>query len=157
MNIQDLMTAAAELELVAAKLYDTLADVSADETLTRALRAISNDEVCHANALSVGKKVHQEGPDVFSRINMEEEEIQQGIQEGTGFRAELKSGFDLTEGLKKMIELERRFERIHINTSIKITNPSLKRLFEALTKGDRSHIITLNRLINMREKQGYPA
>jgi rubrerythrin len=147
MNIPDFLAAAAELEMVASRLYETLAGLCPDMSLTRSLRGLSNDEVGHANAITAGRTYHQEMPDVFGRIKVEDLEVQKGIEEGNNLRAMLAPGYNLTVGLKRMIELERRFERIHIAASIEIADPSLKRLFEALTRNDKSHIATLNKLI----------
>jgi rubrerythrin len=154
MNIPDFLTAAAELEMVAAMLYETMADLSPEGGMARHLRALANDETRHANSITMGKRYSQEMSDAFGRNKMEDEEIQKGIEEGNAFRASLMPGYILTEGLKKMLKFERRFVKIHIAASIEITNPLLKRLFEILTKGDKSHIATLNRLLESRLNTG---
>jgi rubrerythrin len=82
MNIPDFLAAAAELEMVASKLYETLAGLSPDMSLTRSLRALSNDEVNHANAITAGRIYHQEMPDIFGRIKVGDDEIQKGIEDG---------------------------------------------------------------------------
>jgi len=150
MNIPDFLTAAAELEMVAAMLYETMADLSPEDSVARHLKALGNDEIRHANAITMGKRYNQEMSDAFGRTKMEDDEVQKGIEEGNAFRASLMLGYTLTEGLKKMLKFERRFEKIHIAASIEITNPLLKRLFETLTKSDKSHIVTLSKLLEAR-------
>lgn len=46
-----------------------------------------------------------------------------------------------------MRDLEKTFERNHINNSVKIADASLKALFVQLMKGDQSHIRTLSEMI----------
>ena len=154
LNVPEFLTAAAELEMVAAMLYETMAELSPDSGMVRHLRALADDEARHANAITIGKRDHQEMSDAFGRIDLEDGELQRLIMDGNAFRASLKPGFILTEGLKKMLKIERRFEKIHIAASIEITNPALKRLFETLTKNDRSHIATLNNLLESRLNSG---
>jgi len=151
LNIPDFLTVAAELEMVAAMLYETMADLSPEGSVARHLRALANDETRHANAITMGKRYHQEMSDAFGRTKMEDDEVQKGIEEGNAFRASLMLGYTLTEGLKKMLKFERHFEKIHIAASIEITNPLLKRLIETLTKSDKSHIVTLSKLLEARQ------
>jgi len=150
MNIPDFLTAGAELELVASKLYGTLSNLSSDPGLAKQLRSLANDETNHANIIRRGKRYHEEMPDVFSRILVEDDEVQKGIEEGNSFHALLVPGYSLLDALKKMLEFERRFEKVHIAASVEITDPSLKRLFMGLTKSDKSHIATLSKLIESR-------
>jgi rubrerythrin len=154
LNIPDFLTAAAELEMAAAMIYETMADLSPEVGIARHLRALANDETRHADAITMGKRYQQEMSDAFGRTKMEDKEILKGIEDGNAFRASLTPGYALTDGLKKMLKFERRFEKIHIAASIEITNPSLKRLFETLTKGDKSHIATLNKLLDSRLNEG---
>jgi rubrerythrin len=154
LNIPDFLTVAAELEMAAAMIYETMADLSPEGGLARHLRALANDETRHASAIIMGKRYNQEMSDAFGRTKMEDKEILKGIEDGNAFRASLTPGYALTDGLKKMLKFERRFEKIHIAASIEITNPSLKRLFETLTKGDKSHIATLNKLLDSRLNEG---
>ncbi len=151
MNIPDFLTAAAGLEMVAAVLYETMADLSTNSgSMGRHLKALANDEERHANAITMSKRYHQEISDAFGQIDLEDDEIQKGIEEGKVIHASLMPGFLLTDVLKKMLKYERRMEKIHIAASIEITNPKLKRLFETLTRNDKSHVATLNMLIESR-------
>jgi rubrerythrin len=154
LNIPDFLTAAAELEMAAAMIYETMADLSPEVGIARHLRALANDETRHADAITMGKRYQQEMSDAFGRTKMEDKEILKGIEDGNAFRASLTPGYALTDGLKKMLKFERRFEKIHIAASIEITNPLLKRLFETLTKSDKSHIVTLNKLLESRLNAG---
>jgi hypothetical protein len=147
MDIPEFLTMAAELEMLTSRLYESLAGLSSDGVLANRLKSLANDELNHANILHTGRKYYQEMPDVFAGITVEDDEIWAGIKEAKRFQALLIPGCSLLDGLTKMLQFERRFEKIHVETSIKITEPSLKQLFVSLTRGDTSHIATLEELI----------
>jgi hypothetical protein len=46
-----------------------------------------------------------------------------------------------------MLEFERRFEKIHLDVSVKLSEPSLAKLFAGLMKADQSHIRVLQEMI----------
>jgi len=87
-------------------------------------------------------------PDVFIGTRLDDEELWTEIEEAKRFHVLIVPGFNLLDGLEKMLELERRFERVHLDTSVKVTEPSLKKLFLDLMKGDQAHILVLTELIN---------
>jgi len=146
-DIPELLLKASDLETLASKLYESLAGLSSEPDLRKWLKSLANEELNHANILNTGKKYYQEMPDVFAGTTMDDDELWAGIEEAKRFQALLIPGFSLLRGLKKMLEFESRFEKIHLGTSVKITEPSLKKLFVNLTKGDQSHIIILKNLI----------
>lgn len=148
MNIPEFLDLAVDLETQISMLYNTIAERSGDPPIATRLRTLANEELNHANVIRRGKKYYEEYPDVFSGITMDENEAGVGLEEAKIFLASLShSKIPLIDGLKKMLELEKRFERIHLATSVKITEPSLKKLFATLTKSDQSHILVLKGLI----------
>ncbi len=149
MDIGEFLVMATELEDLAAKLYESLAAVSTNPDLAKELQTLSNQEINHANILKMGLNYYKEMPDVFAGIAMPEEDVWMGIEEAKRFQARIVSGFDILEGLKTMLVFEGHFEKIHIGTSMKITDPSLRKLFMDLTNGDQSHIVVLKKLIEL--------
>jgi rubrerythrin len=101
LNIRDFLTAAAELEMAVAMIYETMADLSLEVGVARHLSALANDETRHANSITAGKRYHQEMSDAFGRNKMEGDEVQKGIEEGNAFRASLMPGYTLVEGSRK--------------------------------------------------------
>jgi rubrerythrin len=154
MDIPDFLIMATELETHASKLYASLAGLSSDPDLAKRLKSLANEELNHANILNTGKRYYQEMPDVFSGIRMRDDEIWTGIEEAKSFQALLTPGYSLLDGLKKMLRFEERFEKIHLGTSVEITEPSFKNLFVRLTKGDQSHIQVLKELIDSFSEKG---
>jgi len=54
---------------------------------------------------------------------------------------------EYAQALKKIYDLEKKFERVHMNTAVEFKDYSLKKLFEALARADAEHRQRLERLI----------
>jgi len=147
-GIPEFLLMATELEKYASKLYDSLAVLSSDSALAKRLKTLANEEMNHASILSMGMNYYKGMPDAFLGTRVDDEELWTEIEEANRFQALLVPGFNLLEGLKKMLELEKRFENVHLDTSVKVMEPSLRKLFLDLMKGDQSHILVLRELIN---------
>jgi hypothetical protein len=80
---------------------------------------------------------------------MDESELKTGLEEVRRFRRSLGSGrIRLFDSLRGLLEFEKKYERIHIGISVKVTDPGLKKLFAGLAKGDQSHVAVLKALID---------
>jgi len=55
---------------------------------------------------------------------------------------------DDTISNKLIKSLEKSFEKVHIGASVVISDAHLKKLFQALAKGDQDHIKTLQEMIS---------
>ena len=148
MDIPEFLLMATELEKHASKLYESLATLSSDPALAKRLKSLANEEMNHASILSMGMNYYKGMPDAFSGTRMDDEELWAGIEEAKRFQAILVPGFNLLDGLHKMLEFEKRFEKVHLDTSVKVVEPSLRKLFLDLMRGDQSHILILKELIN---------
>jgi len=147
-DVPKFLDLALELEAEISKLYELIAALSGDPPTASRLKAIASEEINHANALRRGKRYYEEYPDLFAGLTMDMNEAAAGIEELKVFRASLDRGkVPLVDSLKKLLEFERRYERIHVGVSVKIVDPTLKKLFAGLTKGDQSHILILSALI----------
>jgi rubrerythrin len=146
-DIPDFLIVAAELEMLASKLYLSLADLSPGSDSVRQLRSLANEEVNHANILNRGKEYYEGMPDFFSGQKIGDDELWVALEEAKRFQALLIPGFSLLEGLERMLRLERRFEKIHMDSSVGIVEPSLKKHFVDLMRGDQSHMALLKKLI----------
>lgn len=148
MDIPKILDLAVELETEISKLYELVADLSGDPPIAARLKAIANEELNHANSLRRGKRYYEEYPDLFSGLTMDENEARAGVEEVKIFRESLSNAKPpLADSLKKLLDLEKRFERVHFGASVRISDLTLKRLFQGLTKGDQSHITVLKGLI----------
>jgi hypothetical protein len=148
MDIPKFLDLALELETLISKLYTTIAELSGDPPIAKQLKILAGEEINHANAIRRGREFYEEVPDLFAGITMDETELAMGLEEARIFRAYLAQGkVPLLDGLKKLLGLETRFERIHIGASVRFTDSSMKNLFENLTISDHFHILVLKGLI----------
>jgi rubrerythrin len=147
MDIPDFLIMAAELEKQASKIYEALAGLSSDSTLAKRLKTLAIEEINHASILSMGLNYYKQMPDAFQGIRVDDDELWAGLEEAKRFLALLVPGFSLLDGLKRMLDFEKRFEKVHLDTSTKVTEPSLRKLFLDLMRGDQSHILALTELI----------
>jgi rubrerythrin len=148
MEILKFLDLAVDLETQISLLYNTIAERSGDPPIATRLKALANEELNHANVLQTGKRYYKDLPNLFAGLNMESGEAEAGLLKARILHASLDQGrVPLIDGLKKLLELEKRFEKIHLATSAIITEPSLKKLFAALSNGDQSHILVLQGLI----------
>ena len=148
MDIPKFLDLAVDLETQISKLYEFVADLSGDAPVAARLKAIAGEELNHANAIRRGKRYYEEYPDLFAGLTMDDNEAWTGVEEVKVFRAMLgRTKILVADSLKRLLEFENRFEKIHMGVSVKITEPSLKKLFSTLTKGDQSHIAVLKGLI----------
>jgi rubrerythrin len=146
-DIPEFLLMARELEKLASVLYESLATISQDPDIAKRLKSLSNEEINHANILIMGREYYEKMPDAFLGAKIDEEELWTEMEEAKRFQALLAPGSNLLEGLQRMLELEKRFEKVHLDTSVKVTEPSLRKLFLDLMKGDLSHIHVLTEMI----------
>ncbi len=155
MEIGSFLDLAVDLELGNSDLYKQIADRAGDEPLAARLRMLAKEEFNHANAVRRGKRYVEEMLDEFSGPTMSAAEIMNGHEEITTFQRELDKGsLQLSDQLRKMLGLEKRFEKIHMGALVTIKDPILKRLFIKLSKDDQSHMLVLLGLI---ESLGEPS
>jgi rubrerythrin len=148
MDIPRFLDLAVELEAQISELYEQIADLSCDPPIAARLKAIASEELNHANALRRGKRYYEGYPDLFAGLTMDENEAWMGVEEVKIFRALLsRTKVPLVDSIKRLLEFEKRFEKVHVGASVKTADPTLKKLFTGLTKGDQSHIAILKVLI----------
>ena len=112
------------------------------------LKILAREEKNHANVLKTGKNFVFRAPDLFGQERISDIEIRLGIKAAADLQDDLIAGkADFRQGLKRLHDLERRFERVHMSTAAEIKDFSLKKLFEALARADAEHRQRLERLI----------
>jgi rubrerythrin len=147
MDIERFLDLGTELELKISKIYEKMAGLTNDTSLSKRLMSLSGEEINHANTLRTGKNYLKEMPDLFVGVQLEDEEMRSGLDGSAALLSELDAGLGVSEGLKRLLELEKRFERVHLGISVEIGDPSLKKLFKALAIGDQNHIAVLTGII----------
>jgi rubrerythrin len=149
MDVAHFIDTAAELEAEISKLYEALAKNSGDRPVASRLLKLADEEIQHVNLLRRGKNYYEEMPDLFTGLTMDPGDVEAGLNDLRAFHARLgKEKASLAGQLKRMLEFEKRFEKVHMGVSVNIKDATLRDLFSNLTKGDQSHILVLKALID---------
>jgi iron-sulfur cluster repair protein YtfE (RIC family) len=105
------------------------------------------EEKNHAEILRSGKNYIKLIPDAFGRQIMTASEVKTGLLMARSLLQTIRQKPDLETQLKGLLELERRFEKVHLDTSVEIKDLSLKKLFQDLSQEDKTHIQKLEEII----------
>jgi rubrerythrin len=147
MNLDDFLDLGIQLEETFCACYESLSRISSDEDLAWRLNKIAQEEKNHARILASGKEYIKMIPDAFGCKLMTASEIHRGLKLAETLLQRIRRTSSLDEGLKELLELEGRFEKVHLDTSIEIRDPSLKKLFQDLSQEDKTHTQSLQEII----------
>ena len=150
MEILDLIDLGIKMENGISALYGLAAQraASSNPEFVSQLKTLSREEVGHANALRLGRNFVAEMPDLFSAKPLDFSEIQRELKETESIMDKLTTDKDLRFLLASLLDLEKRFERLHLGQSLLIKDGSLKSLFVSLSKGDSAHISTVSAILS---------
>lgn len=138
---------AIELEERLSTCYELLSQTAKDG-LSGELKALAREEKSHVSVLKTGKNFVFQAPDAFGPATISDAEIQIGIKAVSDLQADLKAArLDLAGGLKRLSNLEKKFEKVHMNRAVEFNDFSLRKLFEALARADAEHRQRLDRLL----------
>jgi rubrerythrin len=139
---------AIELEEKIQSCYGLLSKVTQDG-IAEELRQLAREEKSHINVLRTGKNFVIRAPDAFGLETVSDTEIRLGIKAAADLEKGLKAQkMEYPQALKRVYDLEKKYERIHMNTAVEFKDYSLKKLFEALARADAEHRQRLERLID---------
>ena len=147
MRLQVTLDEAIDLEQRIQSCYEFLSKITEDGVAAE-LRELAHEEKSHINVLRTGKNFVIRTPDVFGQEMVSDTEIRLGIKAAADIEEALKERkLEYAQALKKIYDLEKKFERVHMNTAVEFKDYSLKKLFEALARADAEHRQRLERLI----------
>jgi len=149
MSLLQVFEQAAEMERRLSDVYRKLSFFTPDENLRTDLQRLAEEEVVHAKLIRDAKSYALMNPDLFSAEAITDVKIR-GVQLLIGeLLADLdKSEVTLPDGLRRVFALEMHCERLHLDALVKVSEPSLQKLFEALANDDKSHQDRLGRVIS---------
>jgi rubrerythrin len=128
------------LEQKFAECYERMSEIALDNVLTEQLKILSQEEISHVNLLRAGINFATREPDLFQDIHISSVEIDRGIKLLNSLMESLMAkDIDILDAISKIYDLEMIFEDVHLNKVSEFEEPSMKQLFEALSKGDRAH------------------
>jgi rubrerythrin len=148
MNLNEFINLGIKLEETISTCYECLEGLSSDQTVSWRLNKMAQEEKNHADILRSGKKYIKLIPDAFGVPLMTVGEIKTGLRKAQGLLRTIRQTSNLEDGLKTLLELERQFEKVHLDTSIEIRDPSLKKLFQDLSQADKTHTQSLEEIIS---------
>lgn len=150
MSLSAFILDAIDLENLIAEIYQLAAALAPDENIAGELTRLSGEERDHANLLRAGKNYHTRAPEAFGQPLITREELLSGLKAAQDLLVRIENKtLLLPQILGELIELESRFEKIHLHTLVEIRDESLKKLFQRLAGGDREHINRLARLLEI--------
>lgn len=142
------LSLAIDLELKVAEAYEKLSRMAVDETVKEDLTTLSREEKVHANLLRTGKHFVHSDPLLFANEKISEKDIGDHLKMIENFLKYVDDKIlDLEDALRRMHDMESWFETVHIQTLLEVKDPFLRKLFEALSTGDRAHTRRLEKLI----------
>jgi hypothetical protein len=147
MNLVAMLDEAIELEEKIHACYEALSRLSPDG-ITDELTALAREEKSHISVLKTGKNFVFRAPEAFGGELITDIEIRTGLRAAGELQTDLKADkLDLPTGVKRLSDLEKRYEKVHLNTAVEISDFSLRKLFEALARADAEHRQRLDRLL----------
>lgn len=148
MNLIGILNEVIEVEQKLSDCYEKLSQMSLDESLSHELKKLSQEEIGHMNSLKAGKNYVFKEPELFGEETISDEEMKEGINLLDALLKDTENKrISLSEGLKRMYELEKRYEQVHMKTVVEIKDQSLQKLFEALSIGEKEHYQRLEKII----------
>jgi rubrerythrin len=147
MSLTLLLDLGAEFERKLSACYGKLEFFMSADADSAVLRRIARDELNHSNLLISGKEYARRLPDLFGKESALTGDIQAGIELVEALLRDLDRGVKVASGLRRLLELEERFEKVHLKTVVEIKDDSLRKLFSNLAGEDRSHIRALEEMI----------
>ncbi|MCR4409488.1 MAG: hypothetical protein QHH43_03155 [Candidatus Saccharicenans sp.] len=150
MSITALIIEAIDLENLVAEIYQQTAELAPSENIAKELVSLSGEERDHANLLRAGRNYQARAPEAFGQARISKEELLEGIKAAQDLLARIENKkLLLPQILGELLELEGRFEKIHLHTLVEIHDESLKKLFQRLAGEDRDHLNRLTRLLEL--------
>jgi rubrerythrin len=148
MKLNHLLNQGILLEETISACYEALARLSSDKTISWRLNRMALEEKNHANILRSGKSYIKMAPAAFGSEIMTIGEVKAGIGLAQDLLRMIRQTSNLEDGLKMLLDLERRFEKIHLDTAVEIRDASLKKLFHDLAQEDKTHTQALEEILS---------
>ncbi len=148
MNVVLTLSRAILLEQKFAECYEKMSEIVFDKFIADQLKLLSQEEISHVNLLKTGLNFAKKESDLFQDIKISSTEIDRGIKLLNSINESLMNkDINIMENLSKIYDLEMIFEEVHLNKIAEFEEPTMKQLFEALSKGDRAHRERLEKLV----------
>jgi rubrerythrin len=133
-DARKILSLAIELELKTSECYEKIGKMAGAEPFADDLAKLAKEEIVHANLLKSGKSYESSGPEAFGRILIPLEQLEDDLEAAGQLIADIDSGKTrLAEAVGRIRDLEIGFEQAHLSSLLEINDPSLRKLFQALS------------------------
>ena len=137
------------LEQKFAECYEKMSEIVFDKDVSDQLKLLSQEEIAHVNLLKTGLNFAKKETSLFEDTTISSIEIDRGIKLLIRLKESLQNkDIDVMDGIHRIYDLEMVFEEVHLNKIAEFEEPSMKQLFDVLSKGDRSHRQRLEQLVD---------
>ncbi len=144
------MDKAIRLETCFSECYEMMIQLGEGQGIAKDLRTLSYQEINHANILKTGKNFVLAEPDLFDKVTPTETEMDSGIGLTEDLLRKIRGRvIEFNTAIGELHELEKLFERVHMDVAVTIKEPSLEALFKNLSKQDAEHKRILEHLMQM--------
>ena len=149
MENEILFMLAARLEHKAAECYEKISLLPAAKgTLAQDLQKLSQEEIVHANLLKSGQNYAASDPDLFEADALTEKDLRGYLASIEDLIRDVeRKALTLPDALRRIHDLEILLEAAHLATVVKIKDPVIKKLFSALSQGDKQHKERLDQIL----------
>jgi hypothetical protein len=144
------MEKAIRLETCFSECYEMVIQLGEGQGVAKELRTLSYQETNHANILKTGKNFVIAEPDLFDRVTLTETEMDSGTGLAEALLRKIRGRvIEFKTAIGELHELEKLFERVHMDAAVIIKEPSLEHLFKNLSRQDGEHKKVLEQLIQI--------
>jgi rubrerythrin len=147
-DARKILILAIELEMKTSECYERIGKMPGAEPFADDLAKLAKEEIVHANLLRSAKGYESSGSEAFGRILIPPERLENDLEAAAALIGDIDSGkTTLAEAVGRIRDLEIGFEQAHLSTLLEINDPSLRRLFEALSVQDAEHQLRLEGIL----------
>ncbi|MBN1938075.1 MAG: hypothetical protein JW843_00710 [Candidatus Aminicenantes bacterium] len=148
MKILLFLEEAAVLEETISLCYLALAERAAETALRREFERLAEEENNHALVIRTGKNYVRKEPDLFGDAMIDMTELQAGLKLVRAVLETIRAGTSaFPDSVRRMRDIESRFEKLHMATVMPVRDESLRELFRQLARDDRDHGLVLDRIL----------
>jgi rubrerythrin len=148
MEARRILGLAIELELKTSECYEKIGKMPGAKPFADDLAKLAKEEIVHANLLKTGKSYESSGPEAFGRILIPLERLEEDLEAAGALIADIDSGkTKFAEAVGRIRDLEISFEHAHLSTLLEINDPSLRKLFQALSVQDAGHRLRVEAIL----------
>lgn len=151
MHIDAVLRKLGELERSLAELYGWWSEVFAsDEEAAFVFFKMKGEEKAHAGLVDYQRKLVQNSPALSVEVEFDMTEVDAAVARAKALRRP-EAAPTVAEALVEALRMERSAAESHCRNALKLANPGIARLLDALGGEDKLHV---SRLVDLAKRRG---